>query len=78
MTRRQLLEELRETRARGFATEHGDVTEGLGSVAVAIVDRVGWPIAALALTFDESTRVSENFLAAIRSTAAEIGRRLRV
>ena len=78
MTRRELREELRETRRRGFATEHGDITNGLGSIAVAIVDRVGWPIAALAVTFDESTPVAEDVVDSIRATAVEIGRRLRV
>ena len=78
MTRLQLREELRATRARGFATEHGDVTPGFGSVAVAIVDRVGWPIASLALTFDESTPVTDALVSALKSTAADISRRLRV
>ena len=78
MTRRQLREELRETRSRGFATEHGDVTRGLASVAVAIVDRVGWPIAALALTFDESRVIDESLVASLRQSAAEISKKLRV
>lgn len=78
MTRLQLREELRATRARGYATEHGDVTPGFGSVAVAIVDRVGWPIASLALTFDESTPVTDTLVSALKSTAADISKRLRV
>lgn len=78
MTRRQLREVLRETRSRGFATEHGDVTVGLGSVAVAIVDRVGWPIAALALTFDDTREVDADLIATLRNTSAEISKRLRV
>ncbi|MFM6968558.1 MAG: IclR family transcriptional regulator [Microbacteriaceae bacterium] len=78
MTRRQLREELRATRARGYATEHGDVTPGFGSIAVAIVDRVGWPIAALALTFDEQTPVTGSLVSTIKSTAADISKRLRV
>ena len=78
MTRRELREELRETRSRGFATEHGDVTAGLASVAVAIVDRVGWPIAALALTFDESRGIDDAVVSALRVTASDISKRLRV
>ena len=78
MTRLQLREELRATRARGYATEHGDVTAGFGSVAVAIVDRVGWPIAALALTFDDVTPVTDQLVTALRATAADISKRLRV
>ncbi|MEY4397056.1 MAG: Transcriptional repressor IclR [Actinomycetota bacterium] len=78
MTRRRLRDELRETRERGFATEHGDVTRGLSSVAVAIVDRVGWPIAALALTYADDSANSDVLVADVRKTAAEISRRLRV
>jgi DNA-binding IclR family transcriptional regulator len=50
----------------------------LGSVAVAIVDRVGWPIAALALTFDGARAVTAELVATIRATAADISKRLRV
>ncbi|MEN9740299.1 MAG: Transcriptional repressor IclR [Actinomycetota bacterium] len=78
MTRRRLRDELRETRERGFATEHGDVTRGLSSVAVAIVDRVGWPIAALALTYADDSANSDALVVDVRKTAAEISRRLRV
>ena len=35
----------------GFAEEHGDVTPGFDSYAVAIRDYNGYPIAGLALTF---------------------------
>ena len=36
---------------QGFAQENGDVTEGLASVAVAVLDHAGWPAAAIAVTF---------------------------
>lgn len=78
MTRRRLRDELRETRERGFATERGDVTPGLSSVAVSIVDRVGWPIAALALTFADDSANVDKLVTAVRGTATEISRRLRV
>jgi hypothetical protein len=39
---------------------------------------VGWPIAALALTFDESRTIDEPLVSSIRATAAEISKRLRV
>ena len=78
MTRRLLRDVLRETRGRGFATENGDITPGLGSVALAIVDRVGWPIAALALTFNDTRAITDELVATIRATATEISKRLRV
>lgn len=78
MTRRKLRDELRATRERGYATERGDVTDGLSSIAVSIVDRVGWPIAALALTFPDETDNVKQLVTEVRSTASEISRRLRV
>lgn len=47
----RVLAEARETRERGFAVEDGEVTPGLRSFAVAVTDRVGWPLASVALTF---------------------------
>lgn len=49
----RLRAELREVRARGWAVESGDVTPGLSSVAVPVHDHLGWPAAALALTFED-------------------------
>ena len=34
-------------------TEHGEVTPGFGSIAAAVTDHVGWPTAAVAVTFLE-------------------------
>ena len=42
---------LAETRRTGFAEEHGDVTPGFDSYAVAVRDYNDFPIAGLALTF---------------------------
>ncbi len=53
----RLRRELAGVRRRGWAVESGDVTEGLSSVAVAVHDHLGWPTAAIALTF-EDRRVS--------------------
>lgn len=78
ITRRELRDQLRETRERGFSTETGDVTEGLSSIAVAIVDRVGWPIASVALTFPDSTTGIDRLVSELGATATEISRRLRV
>ena len=40
-----------ETRARGYAVEDGTITPGLASVAVAVTDHLGHPIAAVAVTY---------------------------
>ncbi|MDQ0635657.1 DNA-binding IclR family transcriptional regulator [Arthrobacter pascens] len=44
---------LDRVRQRGYATEHGEVTPGFGSIAAAVTDHVGWPTAAVAVTFLE-------------------------
>src|SRR6476661_2587606 len=41
---------LSETRQRGYATEDGEVTPGLASVAAAVLDHNGHPVAGIAIT----------------------------
>ncbi|MEJ7707291.1 MAG: IclR family transcriptional regulator [Nocardioidaceae bacterium] len=43
---------LSETRQRGYALEIGEVTSGLSSVGVAVLDHVGHPLAAVAITYE--------------------------
>ncbi|WP_394276403.1 IclR family transcriptional regulator [Luteococcus sp.] len=43
---------LAQTRQRGHAVEEHSVTPGLASVAMAVVDRAGFPVGAVALTFE--------------------------
>ncbi|MEZ0493231.1 IclR family transcriptional regulator [Kineococcus sp. TBRC 1896] len=78
-TLRDLRGELVRTRQRGFAVENGDVTAGFASVAVAVTDRAGWPVASLAVTF-ESTAVDagrrEELVGAVQRCAGELRRRL--
>ena len=71
--------ELVATRARGWASEDGEITEGLASVAVAVLDRSGWPTSSIALTFrhedvDEARRAE--LVEALQRHAAELRRRL--
>jgi len=47
----ELDELLRVARDRGWADEEGDITAGYSSVAAAVLDRNGYPIAALGVTF---------------------------
>ncbi len=51
----QLRRLLTDVRNRGYATEEGSVTEGLWSVAQAVLDHTGHPIAAVAVTYDATT-----------------------
>ncbi len=71
---RELSKVLRDTRARGFSVEDGEVTEGLASIAVAVHDHTGWPIAAVALTGATDTihQELENWVLAISAVAREL------
>ncbi len=52
---------LDQVRQRGYATENGEVTAGFGSVAAAVTDHVGWPTAAVAVTFLEEKVPAERW-----------------
>ena len=68
---------LREVRARGFALEDGEVTLGLGSVGVAVLDHVGWPIAAIAVTYGPTRAGCRGPGALLAPLSRELGRRIR-
>lgn len=75
--------ELRTLLARvhrdGIADECGEVTDTLASVAAAVRDHTGWPVAAVALTYVELGATPgdrEHFARAVQEAAAELTRRL--
>ena len=66
-----------ETRQRGYAVENGEVTPGFASVAAAVLDHNGHPVAGLAVTFpaaevDGTAHLSD----AVRRAAGALGQRL--
>lgn len=70
---------LAEVRASGVAQEHGEVTDGLASVGAPVLDHLGWPAAAIAVTFAEDAP-QELVAAAVESVtdaAATLSRRIR-
>lgn len=70
---------LDEVRQRGYATEHGEVTHGFGSVACAVTDHLGWPAAAVAVTFLEEKVPVEQWPALatrVQKVASELSVRL--
>jgi DNA-binding IclR family transcriptional regulator len=72
----QLRRLLVETRARGYATEDGEVTPGFASVAAAV--DAGTIHASVAVTWEGRRSPNlEDLADAVRGTAAEITRRLR-
>ena len=68
---------LEPARRSGFASENGDVTPGLASVAACAVDHAGWPAAAVAVTFPAAQGESQRELIdAVVATATELRRRI--
>lgn len=70
---------LDRVRQRGYATEHGEVTPGFGSIAAAVTDHAGWPTAAVAVTFLEDKLPADQWPALaerIQKTADELSLRL--
>lgn len=65
-----------ETRQRGWAVEDGDVTPGFASVADAVLDHTGHPVAAVAITAPGEHPGAAPFAPAVRRTAAVLGQRL--
>jgi DNA-binding IclR family transcriptional regulator len=74
----ELREMLREVRERGYSLEDGEVTLGLRSVGVAVLDAVDWPIAAIAVTYPtEGGPDAASLAELVRPIAHELGRRIR-
>ncbi|HEY6796823.1 MAG TPA: IclR family transcriptional regulator [Kineosporiaceae bacterium] len=70
---------LREVRRHRLATEDGEVTPGFASVAAAVHDHTGHPVAGLAVTFPGVAVVPalrEELGPAVRACAAELTRRI--
>ncbi|MCW2791043.1 MAG: transcriptional regulator, IclR family, partial [Nocardioides sp.] len=65
---------LSETRQRGYATELGEVTPGLSSVAAAVVDHNGHPVAGVAVTYESGDAAA--LAAEVRRTADTLTRRI--
>lgn len=68
---------LSETRRRGYATEEGEVTPGLASVAAAVLDHNAHPVAGVAVTYGEDeTRGVARLADDVRRAAAALTSRL--
>jgi DNA-binding IclR family transcriptional regulator len=73
----ELRELLRVARATGWATEDGEVTLGLRSIGIAVLDHVGWPSAAIAVTWPaEADRDAASLAAHVAHAGTELARRL--
>lgn len=72
----ELRDLLREVRSRGWATEDGEVAEGLRSVGAVVRDAAGWPVAAVAVTWAGDDGAEAVLAHAVRETAATLETRL--
>ncbi|MFD4421135.1 IclR family transcriptional regulator [Agromyces sp. NPDC058484] len=69
---------LADVRAAGWSAELGEVTGGLASVGVAVVDHLGWPAAAIAVTYPEDAppELQAAAVPAVQDAAATLSRRI--
>lgn len=67
-----------DTRRQGYALEVGSITPGLASVAVAVLDHAGYPIAAVALTLRAGSAdgIPHELVDSARRCAHDVSRRL--
>jgi len=72
----QLRRVLTDTRQRGHAVEDGEVTPGLASVAVAVVDHNQHPVASVALTYPDDLADDGSLAEAVATTADALTRRI--
>lgn len=75
----ELRRALAEVRRDGYAREDGSVTPGFASVACAVLDHVGHPVAAVALTYpagEVEATGREALAAAVRRSASQVAQRL--
>ena len=73
----ELRELLRAVRTEGHASEDGEVTLGFRSVAAVVHDHAGWPVASVAVTWDDTGADGPSLVRAVTAAATELGRRLR-
>ena len=66
---------LSDTRQRGYAVEDGEITPGLASVAVAVLDHNQHPVAAVAVTYPDDTDPT-GLRDEVRTTASFLTRRI--
>jgi DNA-binding IclR family transcriptional regulator len=66
---------LSDTRQRGYAVENGEITPGLASIAVAVLDHNEHPVAAVAVTYPDSVDPA-GLRKAVSDTAVALTRRI--
>ncbi|QEO14833.1 IclR family transcriptional regulator [Agromyces intestinalis] len=68
---------LAAVREAGLAHEDGEVTPGLASVGASVIDHLGWPAAAIAITYTSDAAIDREAVAAgVQDAAGELSRRI--
>ena len=76
---KELSQDLLEAKLRGFSFENGFVTDGFASIAVAVLNHLQMPVAAIGMTFrnDANAEAHQEFLVKqLQVAAAELSKRL--
>ncbi|HWU45520.1 MAG TPA: IclR family transcriptional regulator [Humibacter sp.] len=77
---RELRSMLQAIRQRGFALEDEEVSEGMASLGVVVLDHVGWPAAGIAVTFPRQNIPESEWpelAGRMNETADALARRIR-
>lgn len=75
----ELRDLLHGVRERGYALEDNLITEGLASVGVPVLDRTGYPVAGISVTFEAARVDAERrarLVEAVQRAASTLNRRL--
>ena len=78
-TLKELTHDLTAAKARGFSFENGFVTDGFSSIAVAVLNHLQMPVAAIGMTFrnDAGAEEHQEFLVKqLQGAATELSKRL--
>lgn len=76
---RELTQDLQAAKQRGFSFENGFVTDGFSSIAVAVLNHLQMPVAAIGMTFraDAAAETHKEFLVKqLKFAATELSKRL--
>ena len=76
---KELNVDLQNAKQKGFSFENGFVTEGFSSIAVAVLNHLQMPVAAIGMTFrnDSGADVHQGFLVKqLQAAATELSKRL--
>jgi DNA-binding IclR family transcriptional regulator len=78
-TLKELTQDLQNAKQQGFSFENGFVTEGFSSLAIAVLNHLQMPVAAIGMTFrNESDADSQRefLVMSLQAAAAELSKRL--